>query len=55
MDRSYIRVSILQELLLVVMGVFASNEESYEVMIGFSRISTPKVDNYEKGYGSFLS
>ena len=55
MDRSYTRVSILRELLLIVTGVSASNEESYEVMTGVSRISTPKVDNYEKGYGSFLS
>ena len=54
MSRSYPGVSKLRELLLVVTGVSAPNEESYEVMTGISGVSAPNVKNYEEGYGSFL-
>ena len=52
MSKSYTRVSKLLELLLVVTGVSAPNEESYEAMTG---VYAPKAENYEEGYGSFLS
>ena len=52
MSRSYTGVSKLLKLLLVVTEVSAPNEESYEAMTG---VYAPKAENYEEGYGSFLS
>ena len=53
MSRSYRGACKLRKFLLVVTGVSAPNEESYEVVMGVSGVSAPKVEIDEEGYGSF--
>ena len=53
MSGSYRGACKLREFLLVVMGVSAPNEESYEVVMGVSGVYAPRLEIDEEGYGSF--